>query len=255
LGPQAEDLNLNSNNIDNAAAIFLKERSAAQSDIDAQGQIWVKNDSPNSLWFTNDAGDDISLSTTWAGIDDGNFLRVDFEEGAEEGDYGRFTDGGIEPRTPVQVLEDLSGQADDPFDWNYQELRNVTLENDFETINFIIDGGGSAITTGVKGDVFVHFNGVLRSWVVQGDQSGSIVVDVWGKKFADESAPTDSDAMPGSGSEPTLSSETSALSTAPSWNNMTITGSPTVPFHLRYNVDSISTCERVTVALAVQRTL
>ncbi|MHC4867764.1 MAG: hypothetical protein ACYTEX_27145 [Planctomycetota bacterium] len=31
----------------------------------------------------------------------------------------------MEPRTPTQVLEDLSGIADDPFDWNDQEVRNV----------------------------------------------------------------------------------------------------------------------------------
>tara|TARA_R100000781_G_scaffold24459_2_gene18130 strand:+ start:4122 stop:5549 length:1428 start_codon:yes stop_codon:yes gene_type:complete len=42
-----------------SASLFLKEDSAAQSDGAAFGQIWIKDDTPNCLSFTDDAGTDI----------------------------------------------------------------------------------------------------------------------------------------------------------------------------------------------------
>lgn len=39
----------------------LKERGAAIADEAAYGQVWVKNATPNELWFTDDAGTDFQL--------------------------------------------------------------------------------------------------------------------------------------------------------------------------------------------------
>lgn len=49
------------------AAIFnvphlIKEQAAAVADIAAYGQIWVKSDDPNTLWFTDDAGTDHQIA-------------------------------------------------------------------------------------------------------------------------------------------------------------------------------------------------
>lgn len=41
--------------------LFLRERSAAASDQAAYGQLWVKNSTPNELWFTDDAGNDYKV--------------------------------------------------------------------------------------------------------------------------------------------------------------------------------------------------
>lgn len=41
--------------------VTLKEQAAADSDTAAYGQIWVKSDSPNKLYFTDDAGTDTQL--------------------------------------------------------------------------------------------------------------------------------------------------------------------------------------------------
>tara|TARA_Y100001973_G_C5200734_1_gene337392 strand:- start:1635 stop:3392 length:1758 start_codon:yes stop_codon:yes gene_type:complete len=41
----------------------IKESSTAVTDTVAYGQIWVKTASPNQLWFTNDAGNDIQLTS------------------------------------------------------------------------------------------------------------------------------------------------------------------------------------------------
>ena len=43
--------------------VTLKEQEAEDSDTASYGQIWVKTATPNELYFTTDAGDDIQLTT------------------------------------------------------------------------------------------------------------------------------------------------------------------------------------------------
>jgi hypothetical protein len=55
--------------------MLLQEVAAAASDVAAYGQLWVKNDTPNTLWFTDDAGADKQLAgksftgVTWVTLD------------------------------------------------------------------------------------------------------------------------------------------------------------------------------------------
>ena len=42
--------------------IGLLERSGADTDAATYGQIWIKSDAPNTLWFTDDDGDDYPIS-------------------------------------------------------------------------------------------------------------------------------------------------------------------------------------------------
>jgi len=44
-------------------ALLLVEQAAASADVESYGQIWVKTESPNTLWFTDDAGTDFQLNT------------------------------------------------------------------------------------------------------------------------------------------------------------------------------------------------
>ena len=44
-------------------AITCKEQSAADADVAAYGQLWVKDEDPCELYFTNDDGDDIQLTS------------------------------------------------------------------------------------------------------------------------------------------------------------------------------------------------
>ena len=55
--------------------IFMSELAAADTDRTAWGQIWVKNDTPNTLMFTRDDGTDVDLTTgaevtTWTAAHD-----------------------------------------------------------------------------------------------------------------------------------------------------------------------------------------
>ena len=108
-----------------------------------------------------------------------------------------------------------------------------------------IDGGGSAITTGIKGSIIVPYGCIIDSWSIIADQSGSIVVDVW--KGSSLSIPT-SAASSIAGSElPTLSSQ--QINT--DLDLTTWTTNLVVDDVLVFNVNSASTVTRVTLQIKV----
>lgn len=116
------------------------------------------------------------------------------------------------------------------------------------SIEFIMDGGGAVITTGVKGFIELPFAGTFTGWTIIGDQSGSIVVDVWKDTYAN-APPTVADTITGT-EKPTLASaqknQDNALS---SWTTTFAQGDI-----LGFNVDSATTVQRVLVSLRYNRT-
>ena len=54
--------------------VTLKEQANADADTAAYGQVWVKNATPNQLWFTDDAGTDTQLGAGGAAADDANTI-------------------------------------------------------------------------------------------------------------------------------------------------------------------------------------
>ena len=118
-----------------------------------------------------------------------------------------------------------------------------------QIINFLLDGGGSAITTGVKGDIVMpDFAGTIAKWTLLGDQSGSIVIDLWLDSYANF-APTVADTITAS-AKPTISTATKGQSsTLTGWTTTFSAGAI-----LRVNVDSIASLTRCTMALDVLRT-
>lgn len=106
-----------------------------------------------------------------------------------------------------------------------------------------IDGGGSAITTGVKGDITVPFNGTINSWYLVADQTGNIEIDVWKDIFANY-PPTVADSIAGS-EKPTLLGASSNSDT----NLTTWTSSVSIGDVVRFNVNSASTITRVNLII------
>lgn len=108
-------------------------------------------------------------------------------------------------------------------------------------LNFIIDGGGVAITTGKKGHLEVPFSMTITGWTILADQSGSIVVDV--NKSTYSGFPSTASIA---GSElPTLSSaQKNQDLTLSTWTTAVTAGDI-----LEFEVDSVSTVTRVTVAI------
>ena len=116
------------------------------------------------------------------------------------------------------------------------------------TIQFVIDGGGLAITTGVKGDITIPFGCTINDWTLLADASGSIVIDVWKDSYANY-PPTVADTITAA-AKPTLSAATkNTSSTLTGWTTSMSAGDT-----LRFNVDSAATVTRVTLALKVTRT-
>jgi len=128
---------------------------------------------------------------------------------------------------------------------------NPTLDLDTriltQTLTFVIDGGGSAITTGIKGDIEVPFDCTINQVTLLADQSGSIVVDIWKDTYANY-PPTGADTITAS-AKPTISATTKS-------QDATLTGwttSITAGDILRFNVDSAATVTRVTISLRVTK--
>jgi len=112
---------------------------------------------------------------------------------------------------------------------------------------FVIDGGGTTITTGVKGDLEAPFSGTITAARLFADQTGSIVVNIWKDTYANF-PPTVADKITAS-APPTISSDDNSQDT-------TLTGwttSVTAGDVLRINVDSVTTIQRVTLSLRVTR--
>jgi len=121
----------------------------------------------------------------------------------------------------------------------------VEYADDIFTINFVIDGGGSTITTGIKGTITIDFNCEVLEWAVTADQSGDIVVDVNRSTFA--GYPTTASIA---GTElPTIITSTKGEDrTITTWSTIN-TGDV-----LEFEVDSITTIQRVTVSIVCRKT-
>lgn len=81
--------------------LLLQEQSAAADDAAGYGQIWVKDDSPNTLYFTNDVGTDVQIATTATGYVDtsgtpaDNQVAVFTDADTIEGDAGLTFASGV----------------------------------------------------------------------------------------------------------------------------------------------------------------
>ena len=120
--------------------------------------------------------------------------------------------------------------------------------DDVISITFIINGGGSAITTGQKGHLEIPFACTITGWTILADQSGSIVVDVWKDTYANF-PPTVADTITGT-EKPTLASvqknQDLSLTT---WTTAVAAGDI-----LAFNVDSVATVTRVTLSIRATKT-
>jgi hypothetical protein len=111
-------------------------------------------------------------------------------------------------------------------------------------VNFIIDGGGAAITTGQKGQLHIPFPATVTSWRVMADQGGSIVVDIL---RANNTVPTVS--MIGGGNKPTLTAQQFNAQSVSGWGSTVFASDDWFAF----NVTSAATVTRVTVELQLVR--
>ena len=154
------------------------------------------------------------------------------------------TDGTLTNERVLTLAARLSGT-----DAGAGSTYTVDLTNNVRdvAIPFVIDGGGSTITTGVKGYIEVPFSGTIVSVRMLADQSGDIVVDIWKDTYANY-PPTNADSITASAA-PTISSATKSQDTVLSGWSTSVTAGDILGF----NVDSATTVTRVTVSLVIRR--
>ena len=102
-------------------SVSLQEKADAISDTAAYGQLWVKTATPNQLYFTTDAGDDIQLTSGTAIVgggmtsfilEDGDGTEVSISD-AEEVKFGEGD--GID----INWTDTSNGSDGDPFDMTF----------------------------------------------------------------------------------------------------------------------------------------
>jgi len=139
-----------------------------------------------------------------------------------------------------------SGQANKVARVNLGESAIEVVDNE-SGLEFIIDGGGAAITTGQKGHLEIPFACTIKGWTIMADQSGSIVVDVWKDTYVNF-PPTVADTIAGT-EKPTLAAaQKNQDLTLTTWTTSLSKGDI-----LAFNVDSVATVTRVTITLKVNK--
>ena len=127
----------------NDGSLLIAEQSAAIADVVAYGQVWVRDDAPNELVFTDDDGNDISLvtdlwnngtlqaQTTLLGLDVRDTLKV--------GSLGSTTGN-------VKLGEQASADADEAGYgqiWVRSDVPNNLMFTDDSGNDFLVAGTGA----------------------------------------------------------------------------------------------------------------
>lgn len=116
-----------------------------------------------------------------------------------------------------------------------------------EALNFIIDGGGAVITTGIKGNFRIPFAGVIQKVSLLADQVGDIQLDLWKDTWAN-APPTVADTIVAAAPPTLTSAQKSEDSTLTGWTKTVAAGDVIV-----VDVYFAASIERVTLLIEVSR--
>lgn len=141
----------------------------------------------------------------------------------------------------------IAGLLGEPAELTTHKGLNSIHHSNVADLTFIIDGGGSAITTGEKGHLEIPFACTITQVTALADQSGSIVVDIWKDTYANF-PPTNADSITAAAPPTITTAQKSQDSTLTGWTTAIAAGDI-----LAFNVDSITTITRVTISLKVEK--
>lgn len=123
--------------------ISIKEQASAKADTASFGQLWVKTATPNELYFTNDAGDDIQLTSGSSSAGGGG-----------GGAVSAVANGSNNRVATFSSADALNGEANLTFDGTTLDAPTITVDN-LEVQQ--VDGdvqygplGGTCIHTGIE---------------------------------------------------------------------------------------------------------
>ena len=115
-------------------------------------------------------------------------------------------------------------------------------------LGFVIDGGGSVLTTGAKGSLYVPIGYELTAGRLLADQAGDIEIDIWLDTGANY-PPTVADSITGSAPLTLSSGDYSEDTTLAGWTTTISAGSV-----LYFNINSVSDIKRIEIALTGNKT-
>lgn len=162
----------------------------------------------------------------------------------DEDHAARHADGGADELAIQDIATDA---ATDGQIFTADGSGGVTTQDNEAGINFVIDGGGAVIATGVKGYIEVPFACTITAARLLADQTGSIQVDIWKDTYANY-PPVDADSITASAVPAISSSNKDEDTTLTGWTTGISKGDI-----LGFNVDSVATIERVTLSLSVKK--
>ena len=177
-----KDLELNpSKDLISKMSLKMKEQVSANTDTAAYGQIWVKTATPNELWFTNDAGNDIPISlqpfikTAQFQDDIGTAQHyIPFNNLTEQSSTGTENVGFIAPfnmtlqKVVIKCSEDISGATLEVGMWAVAD--GATTHHHFAVNQQNVDITGGAAHTNAVAD----FTGIVNDGTSTGGGSNVI---------------------------------------------------------------------------------
>ena len=178
------------------APLKIKERAAAVADTAGYGQLWVKTVTPNELWFTDDAGNDIPVTlqpfvkTAQFQDDIGTSQHyIPFNNMFEQGLVGAENLGFIAPfnmklqKVVIKCSEDISGATLEVGFWAI--ANGTTTHHHVSTNQQNVDvTGGTAHTNAIA-----DFTGTVNDGTSSGGGSNAISAG----QFVDLSIQADTD--------------------------------------------------------------
>jgi hypothetical protein len=133
------------------------------------------------------------------------------------------------------------------------EILAYRKTQDLDMLEFVCDGGGSALTAKTYGFIEVPYGCTLKQVTALADVSGSCVVEIWKTTYSAfdiSTHPVTGDKLNGAGTATTISTAVKAQdATLTSWTTSFSAGDI-----LAFHINSATTITRVTVSLKVQRT-
>lgn len=197
------------------------------------GDLWYDNDSDN-LYVAEDVTENAAI---WSPVR----APMIITDTAPDSTYNYGGLGTLLYNTLNRNTYICIDDTDNARDWRIVGAGKET------TINFLLDGGTSGITTGEKGCIKIDFNCTLVAVYLIGDTTGNIAIDIFKTPFA---SPTGWSTIVAGGLPQLSSTQTYENNGLISWTTNISAGDL-----LKFTVDSSSEdITRLTIVLAVVRT-
>lgn len=159
--------------------------------------------------------------------------------------FARLLDKQAGSAMPDVVPNDLPENDYSGFQFfeSLERIINRLIKRD--QISFIVSGGGTTISTGIKGRRRVPFKCRITGWEIVSDQSCSAVMDVWRQAYG---------SLPATNSESILTGDEMTITAGIKGQNLALT-----PIELEegdwlyYNLDSNNTAQELSMTFIVDR--